>query len=119
MEKHTESWWSEIPEKGLPLKDWESSIDIMRGVARESVVAITKNQRMANTKLHPYVLPGSEGFNGRVRFIPEDQTVPCCWQLLNGEVIRAGSISEDALISIMMQRWLPSAPIVGSNPRSL
>jgi N12 class adenine-specific DNA methylase len=109
-------WYTDMPEHGLDILP-----DELRGVgyrtvvgriARDAADAITRNQKISNEGLYIYVLPATNGRNGIARFLPEDQNAPKPWQLIGGTGIRAGSLTQDELVS-KTTALLGNSPIIG------
>jgi hypothetical protein len=110
-------WHTKLPTTGMPITEAQKKSGgysaVPHALAADAYAAVTQDQKMGGSAMYAYYLPAADGLNGIVRLLPDDQTPPAPWKLLNGEALRP-HIQAKELIEKKLAEWLRSAPVVGN-----
>jgi len=109
------AWFIELPAAGLEITAAESADYriIPAALAGAAYDALTQNHLHAGGAFYAYVLPAAGNKNGSVRLLPEDQTAPAPWRLLDPAAIRPAMATRAAIVATL-SRQLQRAPIIGN-----
>ena len=107
------AWHTTLPIEGLPpFKDQSRNYAVIPlKIAGDAYDAIRQDQLVAGMKMYAYVMPAANGLNGIVRLLPDDQTPPKPWKLLDGEGLRVSGMTRDQVVA-RIGEWLRREPIL-------
>ncbi|MFZ4538168.1 DEAD/DEAH box helicase family protein [Propionivibrio sp.] len=110
------AWHTVLPTEGLPITDAQKKPggyqQVTNVLANDAYKAITQDQKMSGMEMYAYYLPAAKGRNGIVRLVPDDQTPPAPWKLVDGQALRPHTTMKEHLVA-RLNGWLQSLPLMG------